>query len=58
MRDWKQVRMATDLAIFRCDPHVPWKRPLEMRNQQEHQRAASPVLPKGTRPNSCTAVKP
>jgi len=23
MRDWKQVRMATDMAIFFCDPHAP-----------------------------------
>jgi IS30 family transposase len=26
MRDWKRVRMATDLAIYLCDPHAPWQR--------------------------------
>ncbi len=26
MRDWKQVRMAIDMAIFFCDPHAPWQR--------------------------------
>ena len=26
MRDWKQLAVAADIAIFFCDPHSPWQR--------------------------------
>ena len=26
MRDWEQVKIATDIEVFFCDPHKPWQR--------------------------------
>ena len=50
MRDWKQVQVAADIAIYFCDPHSPWQRA----HQREHQRAAAAVLPEGHRPVGAT----
>ncbi len=44
MRDWKQVQVGAEIAIYFCDPHSPWQRA----TNQKHQRAAAAVLPKGT----------
>lgn len=41
MRGWKQVQMATDMAIFFCDPHAPWA----AWGQRKHQWAVAAVLP-------------
>jgi hypothetical protein len=49
MRDWTQVAIAADIAIFFCDPHKPWQA-LAARHEREHQRPTAPVLPERQRP--------
>jgi len=45
----KQFSMATDMAVYFCDPASPWQ-PLATRHQREHQRTPAPVLPQRLRP--------
>ncbi|MEJ7741672.1 MAG: IS30 family transposase [Nocardioidaceae bacterium] len=53
MRDWKQVRMATDLAIF-----FATRTPLAARDQRKHQWAAAAVFPQGHRPVGAQRSRP
>jgi transposase, IS30 family len=46
----KQFSMATDMAVYFCDPASPWHQPLATRHQREHQRTPAPVLPQRLRP--------
>ena len=40
----RRFTIATDVAVYFCDPASPWQRGYE----REHERPAAPVLPQGT----------
>ena len=41
LADHKRFRVATDVAVYFCDPSEP----LAARHEREHQRPAAPILP-------------
>ncbi len=54
----KQFSMATDMAVYFCDPASPWQLPLAAWHQREHQRTAAPVLPQRDRPQRVWTRRP
>ncbi len=46
MAQHKRFTLATDVAVYFCDPQSPWQRRLE----REHQRSSATVLPQGHQP--------
>ena len=56
MRDWKQVRVAADIAIFFCDPHAPWQRGTNSSPKAATCRCTPRRTSTGSRPNSTTGL--